>query len=45
MRLNAFLKRFTAAKCSFYAFIFHETFVPVNDKITPAVNKSNSYMV
>ena len=35
MGLNAFFKSFTAAKCSFCVFIFHETYVSVNGKIIP----------
>ena len=45
MRLNVFFKIITAAKCSYCDFIFHETFVLVNGKITPDVNKSDFYMV
>ena len=32
MRLNAWFWRFTTTKCSYYVFIFHEIFVPVNVK-------------
>ena len=46
MRLNAFFEGFQWQNVlTMYVLIFHETFVPVNGKKTPNVNKSNFYMV